>query len=49
MLQLTIILVEGGGTIVISHNKNVKVSGITFKNQNGGHFLEITRCRECCY
>ena len=34
--------VEGGGTIVISHNKNVKVSGITFKNQNGGHFLEIT-------
>lgn len=34
--------VEGGGTIVASHNANVTVSGITFKNQNGGHFLEVT-------
>ncbi|MCL2115025.1 MAG: hypothetical protein FWH29_02255 [Methanobrevibacter sp.] len=33
---------NGAHGIAVGHNKNVKIQGITFKNLNGGHFIEVT-------
>ena len=30
-----------GITIVAAHNQNIDISGITFKNQNGNHYVEV--------
>jgi hypothetical protein len=30
-----------GVTIIAAHNKNIEISGITFKGMNGGHYLEV--------
>lgn len=32
---------KGGIGVVCGHNKNVNIQGITFKNLNSGHFIEV--------
>ncbi len=31
----------GGVAITAAHNKNIEISGITFKGMNGGHYIEV--------
>lgn len=31
-----------GAAIICSHNKNIEISGITFKNMKNGHFIELS-------
>lgn len=35
-----------GITIVAAHNKNIDISGITFKNQNGNHYVEVNGSKD---
>lgn len=38
-----------GITIVAAHNKNIDISGITFKNQNGNHYVEVNGSKMLIY
>ncbi|MBD9054991.1 MAG: hypothetical protein EGR36_03175 [Eubacterium ventriosum] len=35
-----------GITIVAAHNQNIDISGITFKNQNGNHYVEVNGSKD---